>query len=478
MRVKTPQFVLYTALALILPATQCVAAHPVHTTAHPDRSTVHAKPVSTRVSKTPAHTTASHATAPIRNARHAKLQTAHEHLTPAQSRRARLVETKAAKGVETRYRGKATVAEKRQSKHQESPTVPSSRLAARSLHPALAPREPVAELPTQAETQPQEPIQVRHNRKQHFDAVPVATMPAPSTKPGPDTAQPTTGVSHPPDFNGQRLSVKAPGSQLQPEASVFLTAPAARSLGTPGVLHLPTTTPPSVAAELDASVPSIEDQVTQTRTVAPLFNKRGQLIMPPALKGSHDILVHQNTEADREGLARVRDDDELVHLRERKALVALPVVQGLGIDDRLPGNRRYTRPWTGQFLVDLARAHYARFHSELIVTSAVRTVEVQERLLRTNGNAAPAEGDTASPHLTGQAVDIGKKGLTLTEIAWLRGYLLPLLQQGKVDVEEEFKQSCFHISVYREYLPQTVWPRTVDAAHRSVGSSLATAIHE
>jgi hypothetical protein len=225
-----------------------------------------------------------------------------------------------------------------------------------------------------------------------------------------------------------------------------------------------------------ASIPSVEDQVTQTRLVTPLFNKRGQLIMPPALKGSHEILVHQNTEADREGLGRIRDEDDLTRLRERKALVSLPVVQGLAIDDRLPGNRRYTRPWTAQFLAELARAHYARFHSELIVTSAVRTVEVQQRLLRTNGNAAPAEGETASPHLTGQAVDLGKKGLSLTEIAWLRGYLLPLEQQGKVDVEEEFRQSCFHISVYREYLPQTVWPRTLDQNPHSVASSLATAI--
>ncbi len=125
----------------------------------------------------------------------------------------------------------------------------------------------------------------------------------------------------------------------------------------------------------------------------------------------------------------------------------------LHIDERLPENRRYCRPWVAKFLTDIARAHYARFHTPLQVNSAVRTVEFQDQLRRTNGNAAPSEGDTASPHLTGLAVDIAKKPLSHTEIAWMRGYLLPLEQQGKIDVEEEFQQSCFHMSVYRKYVP-------------------------
>jgi AMMECR1 domain-containing protein len=102
----------------------------------------------------------------------------------------------------------------------------------------------------------------------------------------------------------------------------------------------------------------------------------------------------------------------------------------------------------------------------LQVNSAVRTVEFQQHLVHINGNAAPAEGDTASPHLTGQAIDIAKHGLSLTEIAWLRGYLLPLVQEGKVDVEEEFQQSCFHISVYRKYLPPATTPSHNPATSR------------
>jgi hypothetical protein len=206
----------------------------------------------------------------------------------------------------------------------------------------------------------------------------------------------------------------------------------------------------------------------------PLYTSRGRLIVPPALRGSHEILVHQNQVADLEGLDRIADDNDLLEQRRQNLLVAIPASRMLLIDERLPADRRYTRPWTAQFLETLSRAYYARFHVALQVNSAVRTVEVQERLLRTNGNAAPTEGETASPHLTGQAVDLAKHGLTLTQIAWLRGYLLPLVQQGKIDVEEEFQQACFHISVYKRYLPPGEIPERSPARH--TGAALATAL--
>jgi hypothetical protein len=85
------------------------------------------------------------------------------------------------------------------------------------------------------------------------------------------------------------------------------------------------------------------------------------------------------------------------------------------------------------------------------LNSAVRTISYQLRLQRVNGNAAAIEGETASPHLTGQAIDFGKRGMTTAEIAWMRLYLEPLMNAGLIDVEEEFQQSCFHISVYRSY---------------------------
>ncbi len=196
---------------------------------------------------------------------------------------------------------------------------------------------------------------------------------------------------------------------------------------------------------------------------------------PP--RGSHEILVHQNAMADRDGLTRIQNDDDLEDLRSQRALVAIPVNSSLQVDDRLPTNRRYSRPWTAQFLVALSRAHYTRFHTPLQVNSAVRTVEFQQHLLHINGNAAPAEGDTASPHLTGQAIDLAKHGLSSSEIGWMRAYLMPLVAEGKIDVEEEFQQSCFHISVYKSYLSPSTTPQRDFAAIRSNSTAaLATAI--
>jgi Family of unknown function (DUF5715) len=222
---------------------------------------------------------------------------------------------------------------------------------------------------------------------------------------------------------------------------------------------------------------SVEDAASNPVILPALYNKRGRLIVPPPLKGSREILLHQNQVADRDGLQRIQNDDSLLQMRNQKLLVALPSSYALEVDERLPENRRYCRPWTAQFLATMARAHYAHFHTTLQVNSAVRTVEFQQHLLHINGNAAPAEGDTASPHLTGQAIDIAKHGLSLTEIAWMRGYLLPLVQEGKVDVEEEFQQSCFHISVYKRYLPSATTPgRNLASSRHSETSGLAVAI--
>jgi len=131
----------------------------------------------------------------------------------------------------------------------------------------------------------------------------------------------------------------------------------------------------------------------------------------------------------------------------------VPVSSALSVNEALPPNHRYCRPWTARFLADLAREHQAAFHRPLEVSSAVRTVEYQRRLMHINGNAAPAEGDIVSPHLTGATIDIAKQGLSREEMAWMRRRLLALESEGKIDVEEEFRQSCFHITVYSNYDP-------------------------
>ena len=187
--------------------------------------------------------------------------------------------------------------------------------------------------------------------------------------------------------------------------------------------------------------------------VLPGLYRNGRLVVPPPLRGTREILVHQNTMADEEGLQRVEDDADLRHMRATRQLIDFPENASLHLNSNLADNHRCARPWAVRFASDIARAYYARFHEPLQINSAVRTVSYQVRLQRVNGNAAGVRGDVASPHLTGEALDFGKHGMSVQEIAWMRLYLIPLMRGGKLDVEEEFQQACFHISVYRTYLP-------------------------
>ena len=185
--------------------------------------------------------------------------------------------------------------------------------------------------------------------------------------------------------------------------------------------------------------------------------------MPAPLLGSRASLERQNERAEAEGLERIQDEADLADRIARKLLIPVPVSSALAVNPDLPVNHRYCRPWTAQFLADLAQAHEAAFHKPLEVSSAVRTVEYQRQLMRINGNAAPAEGDLVSPHETGATVDIAKSGLSRSEIAWMRQRLLELEMAGKIDVEEEFKQACFHITVYKDYAPRE-FPRPASQA--------------
>ena len=216
-------------------------------------------------------------------------------------------------------------------------------------------------------------------------------------------------------------------------------------------------TPPGGPARTSSEAETSEDlapspaQPDEDTEEASLAIPRGA--MPAPLRGSLASLERQNTRLETEGLERIEDEDDLSARIADHLLVPVPVSPALTINENLALNHRYCRPWTARFLTDLARAHQAAFHRPLEVSSAVRTVEYQKQLLHVNGNAAPAEGDIVSPHLTGAAVDIAKDGLSRDEVGWMRKRLLGLENQGKIDVEEEFRQSCFHITVYKSYDP-------------------------
>lgn len=182
-----------------------------------------------------------------------------------------------------------------------------------------------------------------------------------------------------------------------------------------------------------------------TRKIIPMAD------LSSSLRGSRESLERQNQTVAADGLPRLETEEDLRQSIARKELTPLPVSSALAVSPDLPVDRRYCRPWTAAFLNDLARAHAADFHRAFTVSSAVRTVEYQKQLRRSNGNAAAAEGDLVSPHVTGATIDIKKSGMNGQELLWFRQRLLALQQAGKIDAEEEFRQSCFHITVYKSY---------------------------
>ena len=171
----------------------------------------------------------------------------------------------------------------------------------------------------------------------------------------------------------------------------------------------------------------------------------------PVFRPSRDSLLRQNAEIDRMDLPRIQNQAELDRLVATGDLVALPEGETLRIDPRLDPDRRYCRPWTRDFLVDLSNAYYERFRTQIQVNSAVRTVQVQKKLMRHNRNAAPYEGDTASSHLAGITVDIQRRGMTREQISWMQTYLMPLKEQGLIEPEEERRQWVFHVAVSGNY---------------------------
>lgn len=189
------------------------------------------------------------------------------------------------------------------------------------------------------------------------------------------------------------------------------------------------------------------------------------------LRGTHASLVRQDARDRAEGLTRIKNQAELMELVRDRELISLPLNSDIQADPRLAYDRRYTRPWTADFLRDVGIAFMRRFGTPLVITSAVRPASYQEQLRYRNGNAAPVNGIIASPHEFGASIDIGKKGMTAEEKAWMRGYLLPLQQAGQLDVEEEFYEACFHITVYKTYVPAPMGQPQSEVADTQMGAT-------
>jgi hypothetical protein len=179
----------------------------------------------------------------------------------------------------------------------------------------------------------------------------------------------------------------------------------------------------------------------------------------PMFRASHESLLIQNAEINRLDLPRIQNDTELEALKADGSLLEIRSGEMLRFDPRLDPTRRYCRLWTLDFVNDLSQAFYNRFHQQIQVNSAVRTVVVQKKLRRHNRNAAPADGDTASSHLAGVTVDLQRRGMSKDQIRWMQHYLFYMKAIGLVEPEEERHQWVFHIMVSGRY---SEWRETQD----------------
>jgi hypothetical protein len=154
-------------------------------------------------------------------------------------------------------------------------------------------------------------------------------------------------------------------------------------------------------------------------------------------------LLAQNAEADRQHLPRIQNKEELAELINDGELAPLVSLPALYIKPK--NEHAYLRPWAASEAFCIAQLFYNENHKQLVLTSAVRTVKEQKALGRHNHNAAPPSGPLASVHMTGIAFDIGRSGLTQAQQRWLEWRLFYLQSIGKVIVEEEYREPCFHV---------------------------------
>lgn len=171
----------------------------------------------------------------------------------------------------------------------------------------------------------------------------------------------------------------------------------------------------------------------------------------PVLKGSYESMVRQNEEIDRLQLPRIADQAQLEELERTGELIPIKETAALHVSDAIQADKRYSRPWTSQFVSDMSEEYYKQFHVPLQVNSAVRTMEQQQKLRRHNRNAAPEIGEVSSSHLAGITVDLARRGLSRAQHQWIEDYLKNLRDQGLLEAAEERRQKCFHVMVSERY---------------------------
>jgi Family of unknown function (DUF5715) len=156
---------------------------------------------------------------------------------------------------------------------------------------------------------------------------------------------------------------------------------------------------------------------------------------------THDSVAAENRRADSLGLKRYRTEDDMVIDVASGVLVPVPIT----VSKKLDPARRFVLAATADFMFTLDGEFNLATGKYLTVDSAIRPVDVQQRLGRTNKSAAPANGARASSHERGTTFDIARRGMTQREWKFLKTRLLYYRAIGAILVIEE--KACVHIFV-------------------------------
>ncbi len=159
----------------------------------------------------------------------------------------------------------------------------------------------------------------------------------------------------------------------------------------------------------------------------------------------------QNEKANTYDLSRMRNRAMIRRFYRAGLLDVVPTYTKYYYLHDIPRSYHYLRPWTKLFLDRLSREYYQRFRQRLRITSMIRTVVMQRRLIRMNPNAARATGPDRSSHLTGATLDISKRFMSYRGQVWMRHVLFRLAESGYLYAIEEFVEPCFHVMVYPNY---------------------------
>jgi hypothetical protein len=173
------------------------------------------------------------------------------------------------------------------------------------------------------------------------------------------------------------------------------------------------------------------------------------------LRGSHATRAYENAIADLFDLDRFENDTALESAVRDGRLVRIPNNRYVRWHKNLPAKYAYVLPHVRDWLLEKGRAFRNLHGKPITVTSAIRPKSYQERLAGRNANAAPTEGPFASTHSTGATIDLGYRGLSAKETAWLKKSSSRMEFDGRIQATMERYQACFHIMVY---------PPTKDAA--------------